>query len=210
MANKNGHIYGLTILSPIIEDDRIDISHALALRTYLAALPRDYRSPFSRVSSTHLARLVVMDDVVYVGAPACEEHLKSRYLVFETNFDGELDDYLTRMAKEIPEVVEAVWGHCAGYPGIADTGGFIRYMKKCQIQTTFFFADVNYRTVQQNLKALQVQAELVDFLEKYQGRPAAEMQQLFGKLLKTIENAPAPLPGGKESERTKAEDRPHE
>ncbi len=75
-----------------------------------------------------------MDDVVYVGAPACEEHLKSRYLVFETNFDGDLDTYLTRLATETPEFVDDVWKHCVGYPGVTDVDAFIAYMKKCQIE----------------------------------------------------------------------------
>ena len=195
MPNKSGHVYGLTILAPIIEDDRIEISHAIALRDYLATLPKDHTSPFARVSSTHLARVVVMDDVVYVGMPACEEHLKSRYLVFETNFDGALDEYLTRLAKEVPEFVEAVWKHCVGYPGLADLTAFITYMKKCQVETTFFFADVNDHTVQENLKALQVQAALAHFIEKHQGLPADELQRAFGELLRSIETAPAPLPG---------------
>jgi hypothetical protein len=195
MANKSGHVYGLTILAPIVEDETIEISHAIALRDYLAALPKDHTSPFARVSSTHLARLVVMDDVVYVGAPACEEHLKSRYLVFETNFDGELDDYLIRLAKEVPEFVDSVWKHCVGYPGLTDVNAFIAYMKRCQIETTFFFADVNDRTVQENLKALQVQAALAHFIDKHQGLPAAEIQRAFGELLRSIETVPAPLPG---------------
>jgi hypothetical protein len=210
MANQSGQIYGLTILSPIIENERIDICHATELRWYLASLPRDHTSPFARVSSTHLARLVVMDDVVFVGAPAHEEHLKSRYLVFETNFDGDLDIYLTRMAREIPEVVESVWKHCVGYPGVADPADFAAYMKKCQIATTFFFADVNDKTVQQNLRALQVQSALAHFIEKNQGKPAAEIQKSFGVLLERLANAPAPLPGGDDSEKTSAEDRPHD
>ena len=94
MPNQNGNVYGLTILSPIINDARWHVSHDCAIRDYLALLPRDHRSPFAKISSTHLARLVVMDDVVFVGTPAREEHLKSRYLVFETNFDGDLDAYL--------------------------------------------------------------------------------------------------------------------
>src|SRR5580704_4109196 len=118
MANQSGQIYGLTILSPILESVSIDICHATALRWYLASLPRDHTSPFARVSSTHFARLVVMDDVVFVGAPAREEHLKSKYLVFESNFDGDLDTYLRRMAQDIPTEVDAVWRHCIGYPGI--------------------------------------------------------------------------------------------
>jgi hypothetical protein len=204
MPNKSGHVYGLTILAPIIEDNRIEISHAIALRDYLATLPKDHTSPFARVSSTHLARLVVMDDVVYVGMPACEEHLKSRYLVFETNFDGGLDEYLTRLAKEVPEFVEAVWKHCVGYPGLADLTAFIAYMKKCQVETTFFFADVNDHTVQENLKALQVQAALAHFIEKYQGLPADELQRAFGELLRSIETAPAPRAGDGHSAKTHA------
>jgi hypothetical protein len=210
MGNTNGQIYGLTILSPIKEDEGIDICHATALRWYLAGLPRDSRSPFAQLSSTHLARLVVMDDVVYVGAPACEEHLKSRYLVFETNFDGDLDTYLTRMARELPDFVDAVWTHCVGYPGVADTSRWIEYMKKCQIETTFFFADVNNKTVQQNLRALESQSALAEFIEKNQGRPAAEIQREFGAFLETLKRAPLPVAGGDECDRTPAEVRPHE
>jgi hypothetical protein len=210
MANQSGQIYGLTILSPILENDRLDICHATALRWYLASLPRDHTSPFARVSSTHFARLVVMDDVVFVGAPAREEHLKSRYLVFETNLDGDLDTYLARMAQEIPEFVDAVWTHCVDYPGVADPAAFAAYMKKCQIETTFFFADVNDKTVQQTLKALQVQSALAHFIEKSQGKPAAEIQKAFSVLLERLAKAPAPLPGGIDSEKTAAEDRPYD
>jgi hypothetical protein len=210
MANQSGQIYGLTILSPILEDDRLDICHATALRWFLASLPRDHTSPFARVSSTHFARLVVMDDVVFVGAPAREEHLKSRYLVFESNFDGDLDRYLTRMAVEIPEFADAAWKHCVGYPGVANPAAFAAYMKKCQIETTFFFADVNDKTVEQNLKALQVQSDIAHFIARNQGKPAAEIQKQFGVLLEQLEKAPVPLPGGLDSEKTAAEDRPYD
>jgi hypothetical protein len=195
MPNQSGQVYGLTILSPIKEDESMDVCHAQDIRWYLAGLPRDHGSPFAQLSSTHLARLVVMDDVVYVGAPACEEHLKSRYLVFETNFDGDLETYLTRMAREIPELVEGVWTHCVGYPGLADTGQWIAYMKKCQIETTFFFADVNNKTVQQNLKALQTQAALAHFIEKNQRKNPAELQREFGALLEALKQAPLPRAG---------------
>jgi len=195
MASQSGQVYGLTALSPILEEDSIDVCHATALRWYLSSLPRDDKSPFARISSTHLARLVILDDVVFVGAPACEEHLKSRYLVFETNFDGDLDTYLMRMARETPEFVDSVWKHCVGYPGVANPIDFAAYMKKCQIETTFFFADVNNRTVQQNLKALQVQAGLAHFIEKHQGKSPGEIQTAFGNFLKEMHESPAPLGG---------------
>jgi hypothetical protein len=194
MPDKSGHVYGLTILAPIVEDDHLEISHAIELRDYLATLPKDETSPFAQVPGTHLARLVVMDDVVYVGAPACEEHLKNRYLVFEANFDGDLDPYLQQLALKVPDFVQSVWQHCVGYPGTKDVNAFVEYMKKCRIETTFFFADVNDRTLGQTLKALQVQTALAHFIERHQGLAAAELQQAFGDFLRKIAAAPIPLP----------------
>ena len=85
MPNQNGSVYGLTILSPIIDDETATPSHDLQIRSYLATLSTREDSPFALAPGTHLARLVVMDDVIYVGMPSCEEHLKSKYLVFESN-----------------------------------------------------------------------------------------------------------------------------
>lgn len=194
MANQSGSVYGLTILSPIKDDAKIEVSHNLALRSYLAKLPRHRDSPFTKVSSTHFARLVVMDDVVYVGMPACEEHLQSKYLVFESNFDGDLDTYLERMATEIPETVEAVWQHCVGFPGVTNVSAFKAYMKKCQIETTFFFADVNDKTVQQTLRALQTQSAVTAFIVKHQGVPPEELQSAFAQFMKKLNQAPEPTP----------------
>jgi hypothetical protein len=197
MANRNGNVYGLTILSPIINDPAADVSHAVAIRMYLAGLARNESSPFAKVSSTHMARLTVMDDVVFVGHPAHEEHLKSRYLVFESNFDGELDAYLTRMAREISEAVEAVWAHCIGYPGLADVEKFVAYMKKCQLTTTFYFADVNDKTVQETLRALHIQNGLATFIERNQGKPPAQLQAAFAEFWSSVQNSPPPAPGAK-------------
>lgn len=209
MANESGQVYGLTILSPIIEDQRLDIDHATQLRWYLCGMPRDHTSPFAKVSSTYLARLVVLDDVVFVGKPACEEHLKSRYLILETSFDGDLDTYLTRMATEVPTLVHEVWQHCVGYPGVDKIDAFVTYMKKCQIRTTFFFADVNDHTVQQSLKALQTQSALAHFIESNQGKSPEEIQKLFGAFLKRLDTADPPLPGGR-GDKVPSEDRPHD
>src|SRR6202521_4487421 len=160
MPNQNGTVYGLTILSPIIDDDKATPSHDLQIRKYLATLPTGPESPFALAPGTHLARLVVMDDVIFVGSPAIEEHLQSKYLVFESNCDGDLDTYLRRMAEDIPTEVDTVWRHCIGYPGVGDVAAFTAYMKKCQLKTTFYFADVNDKTVQQTLHALRVQASI--------------------------------------------------
>jgi hypothetical protein len=197
MANTNGSVYGLTILSPIIDDAKATPSHDLQIRAYLAELSTREDSPFALAPGTHLARLVVMDDVIYVGMPSCEEHLRSKYLIFESNCDGDLDGYLTGLAEKIPGQLDAIWSHCVGYParGAADRQGFLAYMKACQIETTFYFAAVNDQSVPATLRALQTQNAVADFIADHQGADAATVQRDFVEFAARLKALPTPPPG---------------
>ncbi|HZD30907.1 MAG TPA: hypothetical protein VE779_04520 [Candidatus Angelobacter sp.] len=195
MANKSGSVYGLTILSPILDDEKAVPSHDLQVRQYLSALPLGPESPFALAAGTHMARLVVLDDVIYVGMPACEEHLKSKYLVFESNFDGDLEPYLTGLANTIPTHLDAIWEHCTAYPGAQDVGAFIRYMKACQLETTFYFAAVNDKSVPQTLRALQTQRAVAGFIAEHQDHPPDQLQKEFAEFMKELASLPAPRPG---------------
>jgi hypothetical protein len=197
MPNQNGSLYGLTILSPIIDDANVTPSHDLQIRAYLAQLSTREESPFALAPSTHLARLVVMDDVIYVGMPSCEEHLRSKYLVFESNCDGDLDAYLNGLADSIPDHLDAIWSHCAGYPrqGATDRQAFIAYMKACQLETTFYFAAVNNKSVSATLCALQTQTAVTDFIAGHQGADPATLQRDFIEFAARVKSLPAPRPG---------------
>ena len=195
MPNQNGSVYGLTILSPIIDDENATPSHDLQIRKYLASLPTGEESPFAIAPGTHLARLVVMDDVIYVGMPACEEHLKSKYLIFESNCDGELDGYLRGLVANIPQHLDAIWSHCVGYPGAADPQKFADYMKACQVETTFFFAAINDKTVTESLRALQTQRAVSDFIAGHQGMEPARLQAEFLQFASALNAEPTPHAG---------------
>ena len=202
MANQNGVMYGLTIFSPIIDDDHVTPSHDLQLREYFASLPTGPESPFAQAPFTHLARLFVLDDVVFVGKPSKEEHLKSKYLIFESNFDGDLDTYLMGLVRYAPEHVDATWSHCVGYPGIADAAAFVRYMKACQLETTFYFGAVNSQTLTQTLKALQTQRLVAEFIASHQASKPAALQHAFAAFLMELRAQPLPRPGRATIERT--------
>lgn len=195
MPNQSGKLYGLTILSPIIEDPRATPSHDLQIRNYLAKLPTDERSPFAIAPGTHLARLAVMDDVIYVGMPSCEEHLNSKYLVFESNCDGDLDAYLAGLARSAPTEIEAIWSHCVGFPGVSDLGKYVAYMKACQLETTFFFAAVNDRTLPQTQRALLTQYAVTAFIAEHQGMNAGRLQAEFLAFAAALAEAPVPPAG---------------
>ena len=194
MPNQNGSVFGLTLLCPILDDECAVPSHDLQIRKYLADLPTDAKSPFAIAPGTHIARIVVMDDVVYVGMPACEEHLHSKYLILEANCDSSLETYMTGLAKTIPEHLDAIWGHCTGYPGIEDSARFIAYMKSCQIETTFFFAAVNDKSVTETLLALQKQRAVAEFIASHQGIEPKRLQREFLELIEKLRSLPAPLP----------------
>jgi len=194
MANQSGSVYGLTLLCPIIDDERAIPSHDLQIRYHLSKLPLGPDSPFAVAPGTHLARLVVLDDVIYVGMPTCEEHLHSKYLVFECNCDGDRDSYLTGLVQHIPNQLDAIWSHCTGYPGSKDLPAFLDYMKKCQLDTTFFFAPVNDKSVNQTLSALQTQRAVAAFIATHQGCTDTHLQQDFKVFMDRLQKAPPPPP----------------
>lgn len=194
MANQSGSVYGLTLVCPIIDDDRAVPSHDLQIRYHLSKLPLGTDSPFAIAPGTHLIRLVVLDDVIYVGMPSCEEHLNSKYLVVECNCDGDRDSYLTGLARHIPQELDAIWNHCAGYPGCKDLPAFLDYMKKCQLDTTFFFAPVNDKSVTQTLAALQTQRAVAAFIATHQRCTDEHLLQDFQVFVERLRKDPPPRP----------------
>jgi hypothetical protein len=195
MANQNGTMYGLTVLSPILYDRQTRISHSMALREYLATMPTDEHSPFASVPGTHFARLVVMDDVTFVGAPSRIEHLKSPYLVFTSDFDGDLDNYVSQMAVRIPHEIDDIWKHCAGFPRKWSPKDFSAFIRTCQVKTTFYFADVNDKKRDETLRALRTKLEVAKFMEQNQGKSPADLQREFQLFLTRVEKLPVPTPG---------------
>jgi hypothetical protein len=194
MSSKSGSVYGLTLLCPILDDPAATPSHDLQIRNHLARLSTGPDSLFAVAPGTHLARLVVLDDVIYVGAPSCEEHLHSKYLIFESNCDGDRDSYLTGLARAIPNDLDAIWSHCVGFPkdGAKNLQAFLDYMKRCEIETTFFFAPVNDKTRPQTLVALRNKAYIARFIAEHQGKPPAEIEKNAVALLARLQALPDP------------------
>ena len=201
MSNQNGSVYGLTFLCPILNDAAASPSHDLQIRNYLSKLDTGAGSPFAIAPGTHLARLAVMDDVIYVGFPAIEEHLQSKYLVFETNCDSDLEPYLRGLGGAVTSHIDAIWQHCTGYPGTADFSKLLAYMKACQIENTFFFAAVNNKSVPETLRALQTQRAVADFIASHQGMEPARLQAEFMHFATKLNSAQLPKPGSPASPR---------
>ena len=190
MANQSGRAYALTLLCPILQglpkqapEGMNDQSYAELLRYQLQRLTVNEASPMARVPNTYLSRLWVLNDVPYQGRPAVLEHLKSNYLVFSANFHGELEDYLRGMWTAIEPEIRAVLQYCVGFDRVTDLTTFIRYVKACQVTTTFFFNGSSDEPLAAQLKSLYLKQELSMFAFANQGKSAAELQAAFRAFL---------------------------
>lgn len=211
MANVSGKAYGLTILSPIRAGHEAQRGFADIVRDRLIDWGTDFASPMAKVPNTYLCRFFVLDDVysqslaagdfyysitsflslfsktIRLGSLAREDHLKSKYLVFSTNFHGELDDYLRGMWQAASEEIKKIWQYCYAFDEVRDADSFIAYMKKCQLDTTLFFVGSNDEPLAEQLKGLYLKQELTRFAAEHQGMPAPQLQQAYRAFIQRVE-----------------------
>jgi hypothetical protein len=89
--------------------------HERDLRLAVEALPDHDQSPFAGVPGTHVARLVVLDSF---GGPATpRRRLHPALLALSVMIDGPFDAWLDSMCTALGPTGEALWVHCAGWPG---------------------------------------------------------------------------------------------
>jgi len=200
MANKSGNAYALTILCPILGGAPPDSpagtggqTYTTLLRNLLQTLHVNEESPMAKVPNTYLCRFWVLSDVPYQGKPAFLEHLKSDYLVFSSNFYGELEPYLEGMWNALKEGVLAILSHCVGHETVHDASSFIAYIKKCQVTTTFFFNGSTDEPLAEQLKNLYLKQEFSKFAFENQGKSARELQEAFREFVHRTQ--PANLTG---------------
>ncbi len=219
-SNINGKAYALTILSPIKNayvPGAGGVACADAIRDQLENWNLLQNSPMARVPQTYLARFFVLDDVFTQALPgACaldttsdflplvpdgirraalpaEDHLKSKYLVFSSNFHGDLDAYLRGMWQAIAPEIQNVWQHCYAFDAVKDAGDFVSYMKKCQLTAALFFVGSNDDPLEEQLKALYLKQEFSRFALESQGLPTAELKKRYQEFIARVK--PADLTG---------------
>jgi hypothetical protein len=194
MGNRYGQFYGYTALFPIIEETRAD-SHTEELRGILTRLPSGQGSLFSKTGLVHGARLFIVDDVIYNGMPAREEHLAYSYLALSITFDGELEGLAQRIAAVGAEDFASVFRHCYGFEGATDPQTLLRYLRACQVETTFLYVDVDDVNLEDTLRALAAKQVILDMIERASGRDVATRKALVREVAARLAALEPPAPG---------------
>lgn len=187
MPNENGRAYAFTALCPLLDASETDQSYAAVVKARLRNLSTHENSPFARVPNLYMCRLFVLDDVFYQGRPAREDHLASKYLVFVADIHGPRDAWLEDLWRQAETTVRELWSYCVGFAAVHTSYDFVRYLQKCQVETTLYFNGSNDDTLAEQLKALYVKQELGKFARAHQGQDAAQLQREFKQLIARIE-----------------------
>jgi hypothetical protein len=188
MPNQSGNAYGLTTLCPLEGDSDKDRSFAAVVRARLKGLDLNEDSPLSKVPNLYLCRFFILDEATYQGSPAKLDRLKSKYLVFVCDFHGPLEPFLANMWDSAKETIASVWEFCVGFKSrVNDRDGFARYIKTCQVTTTFYFNGSTDEPVEEQLKALYLKQEFAKFAADNQGKTAAALQGAFEEFAKRVE-----------------------
>jgi hypothetical protein len=183
MPNFDGGHFFLSSLIPIREglassrdDPGNSLSHIHAIREILTILPTEnpigdagtqvhhYSPPFSRDLRTHFCRMVVIDDLVFVGRqhqdaivtairkinpviPGPVDHLPQAYLAFIADFDApdgslqSLRDYLYGLWQVMAPELTEIFQHCIGFDHDSAADSFVKQVTGGQIETTMSFND---------------------------------------------------------------------
>jgi hypothetical protein len=173
MPNVSGRAGTLTVLTPILP------GHEEALSDYLLNLRQRDESPFVRLEETHFARWVIIDKQGHEAGSGQREVLKSRYLLFTALIDGTPDRYFERLCAVMGPEADAIWSHCAGYPGTQDPAAFKVYFKHNQIDATLFFAAYPQASRLDVLRSLRLREQLIDFAVTHQGLQAEPLHKAY-------------------------------
>ena len=171
--NRVGTAYALTVFTPILP------GHEDQLRAHLEGLPEGAGSALARLDQLHTSRLQIFDHLVHQGAGQKPDRLKSNYLVFTASFDGDLDDFLDAICEHLAPEADAVWGHCAGYPGTSDRAAFKHYIADHQSHTNLFASAYPNASVSEVRESLALRDRVVDFAADAQGLDAAVLKERF-------------------------------
>jgi hypothetical protein len=134
---------------------KVEPQKADALKKLLAQINDDPETnsviPFRSLKMLHFASLVVFESEEY-----------GRYLVFENNFDGHLEAYLTVLGEQAEGGLHQIYSCCKGYavqPG--DRNGLLAYLKHHVVHPNAYHIGNTGRSV----KRILDERALRDFLE---------------------------------------------
>lgn len=164
--------YGLTCLSPLLR------AREPEARQRLVELAAEETNALARLPMLHIARWYVLDRLPDLRG-RMSDPLTASYLVFIAHIDGHRDDFLDEMFASCRDLVDSLYGCCAGFGGVRHPYQFRRFMHRSEIRPTLFYAGAPAEDVAAIRRALATRERLIDFILGEQAQPPEGRRERF-------------------------------
>jgi hypothetical protein len=124
---------------------------------------------FKQLTTTHFLKWVILPADISKLHPS---RVFPAHLVLESNYDGDLDDYLKELWEVISKAIESFYSHCKGFPADCDLDKFKAYFKQHVVPIGAFYVGLPGESVQRTQADEALRKKLQDFLDKFQRSPA--------------------------------------
>lgn len=183
----------LTAFSPIDHRPDDPDGRAETIRRTLAEHEQG-NSPFQDCPMVHMARLQIFDHLTPAMGDMSGKDLKSRYVMFVVDLDGQVDDFLDHFYRVHPDFIRNVWGQCLAYPDYEGAVFFRRFINRCMFHKPLAYAGFP-ASVEEILRALTQKQNLANWARKHQGKTDAALQKAWRKDREQFTNPDIPRPG---------------
>lgn len=186
-----GGVNEVTIITPIKQGRVPDslLTYRDQLKATLDSVQnrelRGIPTPVRLIPTIHFARWIIWEPPGQADAPAM--------LIFESNFDGSMWQYLRDFADLIASDVDRIWGNCEGYPagGARDFDAFWAYAVAHQVQPAGFYAALTDETVKKRLLLRKFRQNFDQFVHENMSllkQAGSEFEKRFKQFLKDNEH----------------------
>jgi hypothetical protein len=142
-----GSVIALTTLSPVRRERRPELDRRLGIVSRFPPLGR----PLAELAFIHYARWTVLEAVPAPDGSGAHTPLNSSYLLFESNYNGSLGNYLNAFTDVLPYRLARLWGTCQEFeetvqraPGAEDRvlspWAFRSYVARNELEVLHFHA----------------------------------------------------------------------
>lgn len=157
----------------------IDPSKKTNLLQTLEAISEDVEEnsffPFASMTTIHFARFIVLEDTA-VYPP---------YLVFFSNYDGELNAHIQEIIHESKDGFESIFSACKNFPDKRDTQLYINFIKQHANYRSYFYRGTWGRSVEQIRHEEQSRLHTENFLDEH----STLRNDPLGLIVKKIKNS---------------------
>jgi hypothetical protein len=115
------------------------------------------------------------------------ERLKSPYLLFLTNFNGDFDQYIDAFAYVLWWRVTLIWRFSYGFPGTRPSGPFKDYIVRQELPSLYYYSAYPGETAATIEAGLRVDRALTRFLRNVEGDAPEAFARRYTRLLTQLQ-----------------------